>query len=175
MVDAGDAGQEHYGMDRVSFHIGLEFWSDGRRYRCTDVGSRVVVAIRVDSAEIATSDGVTLTTRKMSGEQADAEGWFSGPPYGVLEQVFDEDDLEGCSLKQTSDEALAEDIRPIRTDEDHLAAMREIEALWGAEPGTPEGDKLDVLATLVDAYEREHFPVDPLEPVETIKARNDNA
>ncbi|WP_395696628.1 hypothetical protein [Methylocella sp.] len=96
-------------MDRDSFHIGLEFWSDGRRYRCTDVGSRVIVAIRVDSAEIATSDGVTLTTRKISGEQADAEGWFSGPPYGVLEQVFDEDDLKICSLEPDSDRALAED------------------------------------------------------------------
>lgn len=45
------------------------------------------------------------------------------------------------------------DIRPIRTDEDHEAAVREIEGLWGAEAGTPDGDRLDVLITLVDAYE----------------------
>jgi HTH-type transcriptional regulator / antitoxin HigA len=45
------------------------------------------------------------------------------------------------------------DIRPIRADEEHRAALEEIEALWGAAEGTPEGDRLDVLATLVDAYE----------------------
>lgn len=45
------------------------------------------------------------------------------------------------------------DIRPIRNDEDHAAALREIEQLWGAETGTAEGDRLDVLVTLVEAYE----------------------
>ena len=45
------------------------------------------------------------------------------------------------------------DIRPIKTDADHEAALREIEALWGATEGTPEGDRLDVLITLVEAYE----------------------
>ena len=43
------------------------------------------------------------------------------------------------------------DIRPIRNDQDHSDAVAEIERLWGAELGTPEGDRLDVLATLVDA------------------------
>jgi HTH-type transcriptional regulator/antitoxin HigA len=46
-------------------------------------------------------------------------------------------------------------IRPIRTDEDHETALREIEALWGAEEGTDAGDRLDVLATLVETYEIE--------------------
>lgn len=45
------------------------------------------------------------------------------------------------------------DIRPIKTDADHEAALREIETLWGAAEGTSEGDRLDVLATLVEAYE----------------------
>jgi HTH-type transcriptional regulator/antitoxin HigA len=62
------------------------------------------------------------------------------------------------------------DIRPIRTDDDHAAALREIEALWGAKIGAPEGDRLDVLATLVEAYEEQRWPVDELDPVEAIEA-----
>ncbi len=57
------------------------------------------------------------------------------------------------------------DIRPIRTDDDHIAALKEIEALWGAELGTPEGDRLDVLATLVVAYEEKRYPVPPADPI----------
>ncbi len=62
------------------------------------------------------------------------------------------------------------DIRPIHTQEDHAAALGMIERLWGSPAGTPEGDKLDILATLVDAYEREHFPLENLDPIDTIKA-----
>lgn len=62
------------------------------------------------------------------------------------------------------------EIRPIRTDEDHRAALREIEALWGAAEGTAEGDRLDVLATLADAYEDRRWPTDALDPVEAIEA-----
>lgn len=47
-------------------------------------------------------------------------------------------------------------IKPIRTDADHQDALEEIERLWDAEPGTPEGDRLEVLMTLVEAYEDEH-------------------
>jgi antitoxin component HigA of HigAB toxin-antitoxin module len=49
------------------------------------------------------------------------------------------------------------DVKPIRTKKDYEAALRDIERLWGAKSGTPEGDRLDVLATLVDAYEAVHF------------------
>ncbi len=62
------------------------------------------------------------------------------------------------------------DIRPIRTDADHEAALREIEALWGAAEGTPNGDRLDVLATLIEAYEDRRWPVQELDPVEAIEA-----
>lgn len=62
-------------------------------------------------------------------------------------------------------------IKPIRTRADHKAALREIERLWGAEEGTPEGDRLDVLATLVEAYEQAHFPMDASDPIEAIKFR----
>ncbi len=63
------------------------------------------------------------------------------------------------------------DIYPIRTDAGHARALARAEELMSAEPGTPEGDELDVLATLIDAYEREHFPIDPADPVEAILFR----
>jgi HTH-type transcriptional regulator / antitoxin HigA len=66
---------------------------------------------------------------------------------------------------------MATEVRPIRTKRDHEAALKEIERLWGAKTGTPEGDRLDVLATLVDAYEAEHCPIDPPDPIEAIKFR----
>ena len=62
-------------------------------------------------------------------------------------------------------------IRPIRTARDHAAALKEIERLWGSRSGTPEGDRLDVLATLVDAYENERYPMEPPDPIEAIKFR----
>jgi antitoxin component HigA of HigAB toxin-antitoxin module len=50
-------------------------------------------------------------------------------------------------------------IKPIRSERDHKAALSEMKRLWGARLGTPAGDRLDVLATLVDAYEsRHHLP-----------------
>lgn len=61
-------------------------------------------------------------------------------------------------------------IRPIRTDADHEAALREIENLWGAEDCTDAGDRLDVLITLVDAYESNRWPIAPLDPVQAIEA-----
>lgn len=63
------------------------------------------------------------------------------------------------------------DIAPIRTKADCKAAMKEVEALWDAEPGTPEHDRLEVLGTLIDAYEAKQFPIDAPDPVEAIKFR----
>ena len=62
-------------------------------------------------------------------------------------------------------------IKPIRSDTDHAEAMAEIKRLWGAAPETPEGDRLDVLLTLVDAYEAHRYPIDPPDPIEVIKFR----
>jgi HTH-type transcriptional regulator/antitoxin HigA len=50
-------------------------------------------------------------------------------------------------------------VRPIRSDADHRAALREIESCWGAAPGTPKGDRLDVLVTLVESYEARRWPI----------------
>jgi len=63
------------------------------------------------------------------------------------------------------------DVKPIRTRKDHQAALKEVERLWGAKAGTPDGDRLDVLATLIDAYEAAQFPFDPPDPIEAIKFR----
>jgi HTH-type transcriptional regulator/antitoxin HigA len=62
-------------------------------------------------------------------------------------------------------------LKPIRTEADYENALSEVERLWGAKSGTPKGDRLDILATLIDAYETEHYPMDPPDPVEAIKFR----
>src|SRR5437764_3084010 len=66
---------------------------------------------------------------------------------------------------------MAAEVRPIRTKRDYEAALREVERLWGAKTGTSSGDRLDVLATLIDVYEAEHYPLDPPDPIEAIKFR----
>jgi len=66
---------------------------------------------------------------------------------------------------------MAGEIKPIRTKRDYEAALKEVERLWGGKSGTPDGDRLDVLATLIDAYEAEHYPMDPPDPIEAIKFR----
>ena len=60
-------------------------------------------------------------------------------------------------------------IKPIHTEADYLATLRENETLMSATAGSPEGDRLDVLVTLVEAYERAHFPMDLPDPIEAIK------
>jgi len=66
---------------------------------------------------------------------------------------------------------MATEVKPIRSEADYEAALEELERLWGAKAGTPEGDRLDVLATLIDAYEAEHHPMDPPDPIEAINFR----
>jgi HTH-type transcriptional regulator/antitoxin HigA len=62
-------------------------------------------------------------------------------------------------------------LKPIKTDTDHEAALKEIERLWDAEEGTAAGDRLEILTTLVEAYEESHFPMDLPDPIEAIKFR----
>ncbi|MDQ6958195.1 MAG: hypothetical protein Q9M24_03675 [Mariprofundaceae bacterium] len=61
------------------------------------------------------------------------------------------------------------DIKPIKTNADYRATLKEIEALMMAVPDTPEGEKLDILVTLIETYERKHFPLDLPDPVAAIK------
>ena len=65
------------------------------------------------------------------------------------------------------------EIRPIHTEADHKAALRQLSAYFDnePEPGTPEGDRFEVLLTLVEAYEAVHFPIDLPDPVEAIRFR----
>ncbi|WP_418647822.1 helix-turn-helix domain-containing protein [Thauera butanivorans] len=69
------------------------------------------------------------------------------------------------------------DIRPLRTEADYLAALAEISPMFDSEPepGTPEGDRFEVMVTLIEAYERQHYPVAPPDPIEAIKFRMEQA
>ena len=69
------------------------------------------------------------------------------------------------------------EIRPIKTDDDYKAALREVSAFFDNEPvpGSAEGDRFEVLITLVEAYETKHYPIDLPDPVEAIKFRMDQA
>jgi NLI interacting factor-like phosphatase len=67
-------------MNKQDFHIGTEFFTEAGRWRCTDIGTRAIVAIKVDEVH---SDNTT---------------WHTGPPYAVEEHVFDENDLQACFL-----------------------------------------------------------------------------
>jgi len=64
-------------MTKNDFHIGREFYTGSGKWRCTDIGTRVIVAIKLDK---------------------DDPSWYAGPPYAVVEDVFDEFDMGGCSL-----------------------------------------------------------------------------
>lgn len=76
------------------FTVGQEFTTAGGRFRVTDIGSRTLVAIRID--QVQASKGV------IDGARAEAEGWFRGPPYAVAEIVFDEDDFEAIETIRAS-------------------------------------------------------------------------
>ena len=69
------------------------------------------------------------------------------------------------------------EIRPLHTEEDYKAALREVSAGFDNEPtpGTPEGDRFEILLTLIEAYEVKHYPIDLPDPVEAIKFRMDQA
>jgi HTH-type transcriptional regulator / antitoxin HigA len=61
------------------------------------------------------------------------------------------------------------DIRPIRTKADYRAALKQVERLWDADPGTPDGDRVDVLVTLIEAYEATHYPIPAPDPIAAIE------
>ncbi len=63
------------------------------------------------------------------------------------------------------------DIKPIRGEADYEQALRRVEELWDSAEGSAESDELDILATLVEAYEQEHYPIDLPDPIEAIKFR----
>ena len=83
-------------MKHADFYIGLEFFTGAGRWRCTDVGTRVIVAISLEPRETVhvhyDENGVRHEERLMSNDPRD----LLGPPYSVAECVFDEYDLDGC-------------------------------------------------------------------------------
>tara|TARA_Y100000815_G_scaffold271266_1_gene297486 strand:+ start:1375 stop:1641 length:267 start_codon:yes stop_codon:yes gene_type:complete len=84
-------------MKHSEFSIGKDFTCGGTRYRCTDIGSRVVVAIRTENIEAGTRVASGQTSiRTIDAAEATEDGWLSGPPYAVAETVFDEEDLKVC-------------------------------------------------------------------------------
>jgi hypothetical protein len=93
-------------MKHEIFSIGLELWCGGKCWRCTELGTRVIVAISLEPREmvqVETDPGDKsnrIKTRFISNDPPDV----SGPPYGIVENVFDEYDLEGCKLGLEGDE-----------------------------------------------------------------------
>ena len=69
-------------------------------------------------------------------------------------------ELTGTTTGSMSGACNMVDVKPIRTEADYEAALAEVERLWGAKLGTPQGDQLDLLATLIDAYEGEYHSID---------------
>ncbi len=60
-------------------------------------------------------------------------------------------------------------IKPVNTESDYRAALKDIESLMMAKAGSPEGERLDVLSTLIEAYESKHYPIGMPDPIEAIK------
>lgn len=84
-------------MERSDFTIGGDFRCGEQSWRCTDIGTRTIVAIALDGVQVGSHE--PALRRTLDYDTAAAEGWFNGPPYAVAEVVFDEDDLAGCSLE----------------------------------------------------------------------------
>lgn len=66
---------------------------------------------------------------------------------------------------------ISEHLKPVKTKADYKKALKTIDKLWNAKPNTPEGDVLEVLTILVEAYENEHYPIAPPSPIEAIRFR----
>ena len=89
-------------MHHTEFAIGVEFWCGGSRWRCTDVGTRVIVAISLEPHEVVGTKVAQLGNTKPATSlgMTNDPSWLKGPPYAVVETVFDEYDLKDCSIKQ---------------------------------------------------------------------------
>jgi hypothetical protein len=115
-------------MQLSEFAVGKIFWCSGRQWRCTDIGTRTVIAIRIDRVEVGSPN--PELRRTLNRAEAEAEGWFNGPPYASAETVFDEDFLPACSLVPDDDVTDAPDASETTRDDsdqgsDPLAVLRE--------------------------------------------------
>jgi hypothetical protein len=91
-------------MQHSEFAIGGTFWCGGRQWRCTDIGTRTIIAMRIDRVDVESN--VPALRRTLSRSEAEADGWFNGPPYAVAEFVFDEYDQQPCSLTPDPDDTV---------------------------------------------------------------------
>ena len=101
-------------MELSDFAIGETFWTHAGAFRCTDIGTRVVVAVKLGPREVSRAesvDGELRITKRID----DDPSWLNGPPYAVEELVFDENELLGCF--RTEAELLGD-------GEDELSARR---------------------------------------------------
>jgi hypothetical protein len=95
-------------MQHSDFILGGTFWCGGRTWQCTDIGTRTIVASRIDRVDV---DSTTPDRRRtLDQSAAEADGWFNGPPYAVAETVFDEYDIEGCTPEAPVLDAEAPDV-----------------------------------------------------------------
>jgi hypothetical protein len=84
-------------VERNDFLIGTEFYTESGKWRCTDIGTRTIIAINLEPHNIVSVDmGTGLETRSATDDSA----WLKGPPYAIPEEVFDEDDIKGCYLSK---------------------------------------------------------------------------
>lgn len=84
-------------MRHGEFKVGIEFRCAGRLWRCTDVGTRVIVAISLEPHEVT-----SLVAGQEQRHTTNDPSWLSGPPYAVVEQVFDETDIPACTLDKAA-------------------------------------------------------------------------
>lgn len=128
------------GMKHSDFEIGKTFICGGRKWRCTDIGTRTIIGICLDNTEIVTTPrdaAMEAISRKLSRAEAEAEGWFNGPPLVVNEVVFDEYDFGGCSPDhEDATETAPYDPAEFLTDEATISAYRK-EAEATNEPKAP--------------------------------------
>jgi hypothetical protein len=82
-------------MNHSDFVIGEAFLCAATKWRCTDIGSRTIAAICIDYVEVG--GNIPEVQRRLNHAEAEQAGWFNGPPYAVIERVFDEEDQKACT------------------------------------------------------------------------------
>ena len=97
-------------MEHSDFKIGTRFVTGSGVWRCTDIGTRTIAAIRLDNFTVTDANG----QRTLTEEEAQKAGYFGGPPYMTVEELFDEYDLEGCEPENFLDFPGYEDRPPKR-------------------------------------------------------------
>ena len=145
-------------LDRLGFRVfaGIRKEADGQAL--SKEASDRLTPIHLDvTDDNSIADTISIVTEATSGELFGLINNAGLSLNGPLELV------PGSEMKKLMD------VKPIKTDANYREGLNEIETLMMAELDSPEGEKLDALVTLVEAYERKHYPLDLPDPVEAIK------